>query len=156
MPAFTPHTLLGKGILGLVSLIPTGAKAGWDWHKRSWNTRTKEANPGAVFVDPSGNILNYEDNEHSLFNSFLHDRGVKEVREMPNKEEIDNQTGNRDNNEVIESDPLLQKKTFGGSGGNPQDDPTFKMWFVKNSQREDVMQAGSNLGQLKSIFLKRY
>ena len=173
MPAFTPHTALGKGILMAASLVPTGLKAGWDWYKRDWNTKTKKANPGAIFVNPSGDILNYEDNEYSLFNSFLYDRGVKEVREMPSVEELEKLDINRDENKELETDPLLQKekKNFGGgtqsspiwagelsdlpnmSDGSDQNDPTFKMWFAKNAKREDVMQAGGNLSQLKSIFL---
>ena len=106
MPPVTPQTAVGKGALWVASFIPAGLKGGWDWYKRDWNTKTKEANPGAIFVNPDGDILNYEDNEYSLFNSFIHDRGVKKVRTMPSDEEIEKNTGNRDDNTVIESDPL--------------------------------------------------
>ena len=83
-PKFTPQTALGSGALWLASLLPTGIKAGWDYHKRKTNTKLKENNPNAIFINrETGEIMNYEDNEHSLFNSFLYPRGVTEVRVKP-------------------------------------------------------------------------
>lgn len=152
-PATTPQTAVGKGALWLASMLPTGIKAGWDWYKRDYNTKAKENNPNAVFTDGDGNILNYEDNEHSLFNSFAYPKGTKEVRVKPTEEEMEtlNLNINRDATNV---DPLkVEQKEMGGSAGSPQEDPTFKMWFAKNARRSDVMQSSSDPEALKQLFL---
>ena len=115
-PAATPQTAVGKGALWLASMLPTGIKAGWDWYKRDYNTKAKENNPNAVFTDGEGNILNYEDNEHSLFNSFAYPKGTKEVRVKPTEEEMEtlNLNMNRDAKNV---DPLkVEQKEMGGHG----------------------------------------
>ena len=140
---------LGAGLL-------TGGKAGWDWYKRDYNTKAKENNPNAVFTDSDGNILNYEDNEHSLFNSFVYPRGVKEVRVKPSEEDMETLNLNI-NRDAKSDDPLLnekiEKKEMGGHGNAPQEDPTFKMWFAKNARRSDVLQSSSDPEALKQLFL---
>ena len=160
MPSFTPQTLVGKGALFAASYLPTAAKAGWDWYKRDWNTKTKDANPGATFVDPEGNILNYGDGEHSLFNTFANWKtgGVeKNVRVKPSVEELEemHNTINRDTKPESTDPLLMEKKEMGGEAGgnNPLNDPTFKMWAAKNAKRPDVMQSMSNPQALKSLFL---
>ena len=57
-------------------------------------------------------------------------------------------------------DRTLKFHAYGGNpnkrydyGGNPQDDPTFKMWFAKNARRSDVMGATGNTESLKQLFL---
>lgn len=128
----------------------TGGKAAWDWYKRDYNTRAKENNPNAVFTDSDGNILRYEDNEHSLFNSFVYPKGTKEVRVKPTEEEMETLNLNI-NRDTKSDDPL--KKEMGGHGGAPQEDPTFKMWFAKNARRSDVLQSSSDPQALKQLFL---
>ena len=162
--AMVPHPY-AKAAGWAVGGALTGGKAMWDWYKRDWNEDMKEANPDATFVNPSGDILNYEDNEHSLFNSFLYDRGVKNVRVKPSEVEKEDQNLNinRDQIDNAADDPLLNPKRYGGrvkrnfgggSNTDPTQDPTFKMWFAKNAQRPDVMQNSGNINALSQLFFQ--